>query len=108
MQTHAIGGLVVRFVDFIAAFVALLLLMRLVLRMVGANPSSPFDTWIYDASGTLLLPFNDMFPFLALNSSGSLVIETTTIFAILAYGFVSWLIIIAVNTLFSSNKTTSF
>jgi uncharacterized protein YggT (Ycf19 family) len=49
-------------VYFIVGVVELLLAARLVLKLLGANPSNSFVTFIYSISGPFELPFRGIFP----------------------------------------------
>lgn len=48
-----IAGLVYAIMGLVAGIIGL----RFVLRLVGANPASPFVAWIYDWSTPLVTPF---------------------------------------------------
>lgn len=67
-----------------------LLAMRLVLRLFGANTSTPFVAWVYDVAAELLYPFRGIFPTTVLE--GGYVLEFSTLFAILAYAFLGFLL----------------
>lgn len=76
--------------NFILGFVGLLLGLRLILRLFGANPATPFVDWIYQTSSPLIEPFRGMFPHPVLE--GGFVIEFSTLFALLVFAFISYLI----------------
>ena len=82
---------IVKFIaNFILGFVGLLLGLRLILKLFGANPAAPFVDWVYRTSSPLIEPFRGMFPHPVLE--GGFVIEFSTLFALLVYAFISYLI----------------
>ncbi len=82
---------VLRFLDIILGIVELLLGVRIVLRLLGANPGSEFVAWLYGVTDQFIAPFAGIFPMLAL--TGNYVIEFSTLFAMLVYAFLGWTII---------------
>lgn len=82
--------IVLRIIDGIVGLVELALALRLLLRFFGANPGTPFVSWIYDITSGLLAPFANMFP--APTLAGGYVLEFSTIFAMLLYALAGWLI----------------
>lgn len=65
------------------------LLFRMLLKILAANPS-PFVTWIYNVSGSLLGPFEGMFaPFV---SQSGHIFEFTTFFTIGFYGVIYYFV----------------
>ncbi len=66
-----------------------LLVIRLVLKLLGANPRAGFSDFIYDVTGPFVAPFTAMFNDPA--SRGS-VLELGTIIAIIVYALVAWLV----------------
>lgn len=61
--------------------------LRIGLKLIGANPGSPIVTLIYGFTDLFLFPFNGM-----VNSptTGNLVLELSSFFAILVYGLIAW------------------
>lgn len=79
-----------RIIDALIAAVVFILALRLVLRLLGASPASRFAAWLYGTTDTLLTPFTGIFP--SLSISGGHVIEFSTVFAVIAYAFLGWLL----------------
>lgn len=75
---------------FIVAIIEMLLVFRFVLKLLGANPSSTFVSWIYDITRPLLQPF--LFAFPTSTVAGGFTLEFTTLFAIFAYAFIGYVI----------------
>ena len=61
--------------------------LRLGLKLIGANPGSPIVTMIYGFTDIFLFPFTNL-----VNSPtfGDMVLELSTMFAMLIYGLAGW------------------
>lgn len=82
---------ITRIIDIFIGGISLLLALRIVLRLLGASPSSNFVAWLYETTGRLILPFEGMFPALTFGTASAL--EFSTLFALIAYAFIGWLLI---------------
>ena len=71
---------------FLSVFEALLAL-RFVLKLIGANPASPFAAGLYGFTGLFLAPFTSLIGAPAL---GGMVLEVSTLIAMLVYGLIAW------------------
>ena len=76
--------------NIIIGFIEVLLGLRVVLKLFGANAESSFVSWVYQASYPLLSPFEGIFP--TSRFSGSFVIEFSAIFAIILYAVAGYLV----------------
>jgi uncharacterized protein YggT (Ycf19 family) len=85
------------FVNFVLWVVEGFLTLRFLLRLFGANPVTPFTQFIYQSTLPILQPFSGIFPSPAL--SGGYVFEFTTLFAIIIYALVAYIIAILVEWL---------
>lgn len=92
-------------VHYIAGFIEILLLFRLALKILGANPVSGFVTFIYSVTSIFLSPFSGIF-----HTTTSQGIETTSVFepatlmAIIVYAIIGWGIAKLVNVLLTGKK----
>ncbi len=77
--------------NLIVTLIEALLAMRIILRFLGANRETPFVRWVYDNSDPLIAPFRGIFPNPVIESQ--FVIEFSTIFALIIYAFIGYLII---------------
>lgn len=75
---------------FVIALVEILLIFRFVLRLLAANPSAGFVSWVYETTRPLLTPF--LFAFPTPSISGGFALEFTTLFAIFAYAFIGYVL----------------
>jgi hypothetical protein len=64
-----------------------LIALRIGLKLVSANPASPIVAFIYGFTDLFLFPFAGM---IASPSSGSIVLELSSVFAILVYAMIAW------------------
>lgn len=63
--------------------------LRLVLKLIAANPGSPIAAFIYSFTSLFLIPFRGLTP---TPSAGGIVLEISTIFAMLIYALIGWAI----------------
>ncbi len=81
-----------------------LLLIRFVLKLLAANPHSPFASWIYSFTGFFLAPFRNLLPSIGNEQS---VLETSVLIAILVYALLGWALERFVTVVFYRNVTVS-
>lgn len=83
--------LVERLIWFVAGVILLLLTFRFILSLLGANLNNPFADFIYDTSNPLVSPFFNLFDYNVVDYGVSR-FELYTLFAMLVYGAVAWLL----------------
>src|SRR5207253_2513070 len=66
-----------------------LIVIRLILKALGANPSAGFSQFIYGVTAPLVLPFMGLFNNPAYQNS---VLELSSIVALIVYALLTWLI----------------
>ena len=76
--------------SFVFGLIDVLLIFRFLLKLMAANPESPFVSWIYETTTPLLNPFVLAFP--TPKVTGNFVLEFTTLFAIFTYTFIGYLV----------------
>lgn len=72
---------------YLVDVINVLLGLRVVLRMLGANPGNAFADFIYNLSAIFVTPFTSLF---RNPVNGGSVIELTTIFAMIVYWLLAW------------------
>ncbi|HEX7017305.1 MAG TPA: YggT family protein [Patescibacteria group bacterium] len=77
-------------INVVFSLIELLIAVRIILRLFGANPAAGFVQWIYATTEPLLRPFIGMFPSPVLE--GGFVIEFSAVFALIVYAFVGYLL----------------
>ncbi len=78
-------------VYYIAGAVEILILIRLVFKMTGANPSSGFIAFLYALSGFFVFPFQTIFGnTTAPGAETTAVFEPATLIAIAVYAILAW------------------
>ena len=82
--------LIIRLIDWIIAIIEVLLGLRLVLKLFGANPDTPFVNFVYETTQPLLAPFVGIFPSQTIDPGN--VLEVTTLFAIIVYAVLGYLL----------------
>lgn len=81
-----------------------LLLIRLVLKLLGANPSAGFAAWTYNVTDFFLAPFHNLLPTIG-NTQSQL--EMSVVVAILVYALIGFAIGRLVGILFYRNVTVA-
>ena len=66
-----------------------LIALRIILMLIGANPNSPIVALIYGFTYLFLFPFTDL---VASPTAGNMVLELSSMFAMLIYGLIAWAI----------------
>jgi YGGT family len=92
--------IVARVIDVVAGVVELLLALRLVLELLGANAGAAFVAWIYQASDNLVAPFAGAFPSISLGNGS--VLDLSAVLAMIAYAILAWLLIRLFSFVFNS------
>lgn len=81
-----------------------LLLIRLLLKLMGANPDAGFASWIYGVTGVLLAPFRGLLPTVG-NTQSQL--EMSVVIAIVVYALIGWVLARLFLILFFRNVTVA-
>jgi uncharacterized protein YggT (Ycf19 family) len=66
-----------------------LLIIRVVMKLLGANTAAPFTQWVYNVTDFFLAPFRNLLPAIGNNNS---VLEMSVIVAILVYLLIAWVL----------------
>jgi hypothetical protein len=64
-----------------------LIAIRIGLMLIGANPNSPIVALIYGVTGLFLIPFTGL---IASPTVGNMVLELSSLFAMLIYALIAW------------------
>src|SRR5512141_3341977 len=64
-----------------------LIALRIGLKLIGANPDSPIVALIYGFTSLFLFPFAGM---VATPSAGGMVLELSSLFAMVIYALIAW------------------
>jgi hypothetical protein len=67
--------------------VEVLIGLRVLLKLIAANPESPFAAFIYNISAVFLFPFAGL---VGTPASGGMVLELSSIIAMLVYALLAW------------------
>jgi len=78
---------VTRLIWTILALIEILLGLRFMLKLIGANAASGFGSFIYGVTGIFVAPFTGLLSFW---SSGDSILEVTTLVAMAIYALVFW------------------
>lgn len=61
--------------------------LRILLKLIGANPDSPIVALIYGFTFLFLFPFEGL---IGSPAAGNMVLELSTMFAMMIYGLIAW------------------
>ena len=89
-------------VNFAFSFAAIALLVRLFLRLFGANPEAGFTKFIYDSTSPLLEPFRGVFSPYQIEPGN--VLELSTILALVIYLVIAYLLTELIVTIAKRNE----
>ena len=64
-----------------------LIALRILLKLISANPGSPIVALIYGFTSLFLFPFAGM---TATPAAGGMVLELSSVFAMMIYGLIAW------------------
>jgi YGGT family len=81
-----------------------LLVIRLLLKLLGANPTAGFSNWIYNVTGFFMAPFKNILPTIGNEQSQ---LEMAVVLAILVYALLGWAIARFVAIVFYRNVTVA-
>jgi hypothetical protein len=84
-----------------------LLAIRLVLKLLGANPLAGFSNFIYGVSDFFMAPFRNLLPAVGTGSSSGAVLETSVVIAIIVYALIGWMLARLIEIMFFRNVTVS-
>ncbi|KKP88211.1 MAG: hypothetical protein UR93_C0019G0006 [Berkelbacteria bacterium GW2011_GWA2_35_9] len=90
----------VGFTNIVSGIVFMLLGLRFIFKLFSANTQAPFVRWLYDTTGTLIHPFNNIFP--SPTVEGGFIFDITTLVALVMYALIFSLIIYIFDVLFTS------
>jgi len=81
-----------------------LLALRIVLKLIGANADNPFASLLYGVTGAFLVPFAGL---TGTPSAGGMVLEVSTLIAMLVYALLGWVLERLVWVIFYRPRTGS-
>jgi uncharacterized protein YggT (Ycf19 family) len=90
MKLPSVAGYLLFLTALVLSFVEIMIGLRIILKLFGANTGAPFVTWVYETTRPLLAPFAGIFPEPTIN--GFFVIEFSAIFALVVYALVAYVI----------------
>ncbi len=92
---------VTQWIYLMFGMIEVLLALRFVLRLFGANPAAPFGAFVYGVTAPFLAPFVGLFDIPQFNGS---VVEIHSLVAIAVYALISWALVKLVWILFGETR----
>ncbi|MGH7763222.1 MAG: YggT family protein [Candidatus Dormibacteraceae bacterium] len=96
------AGRAVELIYLVFGIINGLLLIRVVLKLLGANALAGFASFVYGITGVFLAPFRNLLPTVG---SGQSQLEMSAVVAILVYALIGWVIARIVKIMFSRSVT---
>jgi uncharacterized protein YggT (Ycf19 family) len=84
-----------------------LLAIRLVLKLLAANPQAGFTNFIYGVTDFFMAPFRNLLPAIGSGSPPGAVLETSVVIAIIVYALIAWVLARLIVIMFFRNVTIS-
>jgi YggT family protein len=78
--------------------------LRVLLKLIGANPANDFANFVYNAAALFLAPF---FGLIGSPSAGDMVLEIPSLVAMLVYALLGWMILRVISQFFFPPTTRS-
>ena len=104
VSTFSPARRVFEMIYLVFAIVDALLIIRLALKVLGANMAAGFTQFVYGVTGPLLAPFHALLPNIV---SGKSVFETSTVVAILVYALFGYILARLVAVMFRRDVTVA-
>lgn len=99
-MTWSLHDIVVRLLNLFLAIVGFFLILRILLRLLSANPGTPFVGWVYDISLTLMSPFRGIFvnPVVSTVTGQQAVFDIVALVAFIFYSLLVYFLIALVDS----------
>ncbi len=76
---------------FVLGVIQVLIGLRLIFKLLGANPGNSFIAFIYSVSGIFTAPFSGIFdPFVSSGLTAKSVFEPAAVIGMVLYGILAW------------------
>jgi uncharacterized membrane protein HdeD (DUF308 family) len=94
-----------KIVYYILGVLEVLLAFRLIFKLLGANPLSPFVSFIYSLTQIFVYPFTGIFPTAVTKGlEAQAILESTTIIAMIVYAVIAWGIVKLIGIMKESDR----
>lgn len=94
----------IEFVYLVFGVFVAMLLIRMLLKLLAANPDAPFTGFVYGVTNALLVPFHSLLPNWV---SGQAIFEPSVAIAIIVYALIGWMLARLLAIMFSRSVTTA-
>ncbi len=95
---------VVQIIWLMVAGLEMLLGLRVVLKLIAANPANPFANFVYNLSQLFLYPFQSL---TESPSAAGMVLEIPTLIAMVVYALAGWLLVRLIWLIFDRPRARS-
>ena len=102
-ERRAILRKVSQFIGLVAAVVESLIGLRFLLKLIAANPNSPFANFVYNFTDLFMWPFHNLVT--TPTASNGMALELNALIAIVVYALLAWVVIKLIYLIFSPAKS---
>ncbi|MEW5987638.1 MAG: YggT family protein [Chloroflexota bacterium] len=96
---------VTQFITWVMGGLEALIGLRILLRLIAANPNSPFVGLVYRVSSLFLWPFQNL---AREPSAGGMVLEISSIVAMIVYALLGWAVVSLIWLIFTPSSARTF
>ena len=100
----AVTSKLISFVWLLTGMLEMLLGLRFILKLMAANPATPFVDFIYRLSAPFLWPF---FGITGTPAANNMVLEIPTLIAMIVYALLAWIIVRVIRLLMVPTESRS-
>jgi uncharacterized protein YggT (Ycf19 family) len=104
VSTFNPGWRAVQLVYLVFGVIDGLLIIRLLLKLLGANPTAGFANWVYNVTAFFLAPFKNILPTIGTDQSQ---LEMSVVLAIIVYALIGWAVGRLIAIIFYRNVTVA-
>jgi hypothetical protein len=104
-ERQSIIAKVVRFIWLATGILEFMILLRMLLKLIAANPNNVFTQLVYGFTDLFLWPFTGLIS--SPSAGNGMVLEISSFFALLVYAILAWVAVQLIQILATSVKSRS-
>ena len=82
-------------IDLVFGIIELIIALRIVFELFNANPLTPFISWLYSTSASLIAPFSGIFPSPFIGNGFKL--DLPALIALVIYAIIAYILSMLIN-----------
>jgi hypothetical protein len=105
VERRTIIAKIVSFIWLVTGILEFLILLRMLLKLIAANPNSFFTQAVYSFTNLFLWPFSGLIT--SPSAGNGMILEISSFFALLVYPVLAWAIVQLIRIIATSTKSRS-